>query len=111
MKKALFGLLLMAGVAATAFAQPDPRDSVILESKSVYPGIRGDTDTSAYLYVKVSITNKDSLVFLAISFLTTSTSGGAYAVLGRPRSFTGMVNPLDNSFRYGIRFVTVSDGT
>jgi len=90
-------------LATTAWAQtPDPRDSIILESKTVEPGHRGETDTSAYLYVKVYITNKDSLAFMVLSLKEISTYSGAYGILGRPRNFLGVINPLTYSFRYGV---------
>ncbi len=99
--KSLLAVLAFLAAASGAFAQPDPRDSVVLESKTVLPGSGGEADTSAYLYVKVYITNKDSLTFLALSMLESSTSGGAYAILGRPRTFVGVITPLTPSFRYG----------
>ncbi len=91
--------------ASSAFSQPpDPRDSVILESKTVAPGAHPGavTDTASYLYVKVFITNKDSLIYMVLPVEVTSTSGGAYAIVACPcpRNFFGVVNPLTNTFRY-----------
>ena len=86
-----------------AFSQaPDPRDSIILESKMVTPGahLGPSTDTASYLYIRVFITNKDSLTYINLPLLTTSTSGGAYAIVARPRNFGGVVNPLTNTLRY-----------
>ena len=102
-----FALLAAAGIVLSfcgvAFSQPpDPRDSIILESKMVTPGAHpgSSTDTAAYLYVRVFITNKDSLVNMHLALVTTSTSGGAYATVARPRNFSGVVNPLTNILRY-----------
>ncbi|HXF49299.1 MAG TPA: hypothetical protein VNL73_07740 [Verrucomicrobiae bacterium] len=96
------GLFLLA-FASLSFSQPpDPRDSIILESKTVAPGfyLGSSSDTAAYLYIKVFITNKDSLSYMVLPLLETSISGGAYATLARPRSFLGMVSPLTNTLRY-----------
>ncbi|MCI0406745.1 MAG: hypothetical protein L0Z48_01425 [candidate division Zixibacteria bacterium] len=93
-------LLLFSSVA---FSQPpDPRDSIILESKTVTPGAHPgpSTDTAAYLYIRVLITNKDSLTYLTLPILKTSTSGGAYATVAHPRNFLGVVSPLTNTLRY-----------
>ncbi|MCI0330790.1 MAG: dockerin type I domain-containing protein [candidate division Zixibacteria bacterium] len=94
------GCFLLLGT--TVWAQPDVRDSIILESKSVEPGHRGETDTSAYLYVKVYITNKDSLAYMVLSLKEVSTYNGVYGILGYPRTFTGVITPLTPSFRYGV---------
>jgi hypothetical protein len=61
MKRFAVGLTLGLGyclfAALSSSAQtPDPRDSVIIESKTVYPG-----NGPAAAYVKVYITNKDTL--------------------------------------------------
>lgn len=77
------------------FPPPDPRDSVIIESKVVYPGTG-----HPYTTVKVFITNKDTLAAMALVLKTTSTSGGAYAIVARPRGFSGVINPL-GYLRYG----------
>ncbi|MCI0404989.1 MAG: hypothetical protein L0209_02770 [candidate division Zixibacteria bacterium] len=97
------GVVLFLLGALPAFPQPpDPRDSIILESKTVAPGAHPglSTDTAAYLYVRVFITNKDSLLFMGLSLSSTTSSGGAYATVGRPRNFSGVVNPLTNTLRY-----------
>ncbi|MCI0330510.1 MAG: hypothetical protein L0196_06105 [candidate division Zixibacteria bacterium] len=71
---------------------PDPRDSVIVESKTVNPGV-GSPATS----VKVFITNKDSLGAFSLILTSKSQSGGAYMTLGWPRNFNGAVRPFTNS--------------
>jgi hypothetical protein len=111
MKSLIAVVLLLAG-AVTAFAQPDPRDSIILESKTVNPGAHpgSATDTAAYLYVKMSITNVDTLYALVLALQESSVSGGAYATLGRPRNFNGMVNRLTNTLR-ASRVSLPSQGT
>jgi hypothetical protein len=97
------GMVLFLLGAVPAFSQPpDPRDSIILESKTALPGAHPgpSTDTAAYLYVRVFITNKDSLIQLVLPLKTTSTAGDAYATVARPRNFLGVVNPLTNTLRY-----------
>ncbi|MCI0330460.1 MAG: hypothetical protein L0196_05845 [candidate division Zixibacteria bacterium] len=99
------GVVLFLLGASSAFSQPpDPRDSIILESKTVAPGAHPGAlnDTASYLYVKVFITNKDSLSFMVLPVEVTSTSGGAYAIVACPcpRSFFGVVNPLTSTLRY-----------
>ena len=96
------GLFLFAFISLSFSQPPDPRDSIILESKTVAPGAHPgpSTDTAAYLYVRVFITNKDSLTYMTLPLVTTSTSGGAYATVARPRNFFGVVNPLTNTLRY-----------
>lgn len=96
------GVVLFLFGVTPAFSQPpDPRDSIILESKTVAPGAHpgSSADTTAYLYIRVSITNKDSLTSMLLPLVETSTSGGAYAILAQPRSFSGVVNPLTNTLR------------
>ncbi|MGH8003191.1 MAG: hypothetical protein ACRECJ_00490, partial [Limisphaerales bacterium] len=102
MKTLGFVLIFLLGASLSFSQPPDPRDSIILESKTVVPGAHPglSTDTAAYLYVRVFITNKDSLTYMTLSLATTSTSGGAYATVGRPRNFSGVVNPLTNTLRY-----------
>ena len=103
MRMRILTALALLLFSSAAFSQPpDPRDSIILESKTVAPGAHPgpSTDTAAYLYVRVFITNKDSLVYMTLPILTTSTSGGAYTTLARPRSFLGVVQPLTNTLRY-----------
>ena len=97
--KGLFAGLLFLTAPAMAFAQPDPRDSIILESKTVTPGAHpgSGSDTAAYVYLKVYITNKDSLTFVSLVLIERSTSGGAYMTLARPRTFNGMVSRLTST--------------
>jgi hypothetical protein len=100
----LAGLLLILPVLA--WAQPSPLDSVILESKTVAPGAdAGPTaDTSAYIYQKVSITNKDSLTALTVSLSFTSTLNGGYATLGWPRNFNGTISRLTSTLAGSLIF-------
>jgi len=98
--KILITVLLFVVVATTVFAQPDPRDSVILESKTVAPG-----SGAAYATVKVWITNKDSLLFMSLPLIEKSTSGGAYGILPRHPNgnftFGSVITNLTPSLRYG----------
>ncbi|HLG93493.1 MAG TPA: hypothetical protein VI546_01515 [candidate division Zixibacteria bacterium] len=106
MKRAAAGLVFLLWTAAVFAQAPDPRDSIILESKTVAPGAYpgSSTDTAAYLYLKVYITNKDSLTAITLVLKETSTSGGAYVILGRPRNFGGMASLLTNTLRGGLIF-------
>ncbi len=99
MKKIAITLLL--AVLATAAWGQDPLDSVILESKTAAPGGHpgAASDTAAHLYIKVFITNKDSLTFVTLALIERSTSGGAYMILARPRNFDGMVSHLTTTLR------------
>ena len=104
MKTLWVALILLFGTSLAFSQPPDPRDSVILESKTVAPGAHPGAlnDTASYLYVKVFITNKDSLTYLYLPLEVTSTAGGAYAIAARPRNFFGVVNPLANTLRYNV---------
>ena len=95
MKSPTFTLLILL-IGAAAFAQPDPGDSIILESKAIAPGIG-----CPYFTIRVSITNKDSLSGLVLPLIEASFSGGAYATLAHPRTFEGVVIPLSGSFAAG----------
>lgn len=105
MRRTVF-LIFAAVVMTTAhlFAEPDARDSIIIESKTVSPGAHpGDAkDTAAYLYLKIFITNKDSLTALSLAMEERSTSGGAYAVLGRPRTSRGVLNLLTGTLHGSV---------
>ncbi|HLG93494.1 MAG TPA: hypothetical protein VI546_01520, partial [candidate division Zixibacteria bacterium] len=57
----------------------------------------------------VFITNKDSLTALTLALEERSGSGGAYAILGYPRSFTGVVNRLTETLG-GSRVFSVGNG-
>jgi hypothetical protein len=115
--KRFFTAALLAGFVFTFWAgalvaQPDPLDSIILESKAAvaagaYPG--SGTDTSAFLYQKVYITNKDTITSLTVSLSFTTTSGSAYATLGVPRNFNGTIRRLastltGSSIFFGARY-------
>ncbi|HEU4436453.1 MAG TPA: hypothetical protein VFR89_03235, partial [candidate division Zixibacteria bacterium] len=93
--KTLLVFAFLLALAAPVFAQPDVRDSVILESKTIYPGTG-----HPYMTVKIFITNKDTLARLTVSILSTSTSGGAYATVTNPRSFFSVVTPLVNTLKF-----------
>ncbi len=92
----IFKFLFYGGLALgffsppPAWSQPDPLDSVILESKAVAP----DSGTGGVLMVRVWITNKDSLSSFTLPLEERSISGGAYMTLARPRDFSGVVVPL-----------------
>ncbi len=105
MKSAIGSFLLLA--ATTAFAQaPDPADSIILESKYAAP--QNGACASAVLRVRVYITNKDSLGYVGLPLLTTSTSGGAYATLSRPVSCSAS---RTNSTVFDFLYPPYYDGT
>lgn len=97
----LFAILFFA--FANAFAQPDVRDSIILESKTVTPGAG-----PGYVTVKVWITNKDSLTVLNLSLIERAlvTSCGGYLVIAQPRTFAGVVNRMTNTLggQFGSNF-------
>jgi hypothetical protein len=102
MKKFLFWMMLgalLAGWSVAAVAQPDPLDSVILESKAVDPGTGNTADSTAYLYVRMWITNKDSLAGVTLAIHEKTVSGGAYAILARPRNFYGLLSPLTTTLQ------------
>jgi len=91
MRSALIGFLLLLGLASSIFAAiPDPRDSIILESKFTRPIV----GTGGVVRIRVWITNKDSLHFVTLALIETSISNGAYLILSRPRNFNGMVSRL-----------------
>jgi len=80
-------------------AQPDPRDSVILESKIVAP-VAGASG-SGVVRMRVWITNKDSLTFVTLPLIETSVSGGAYMTLSGPlpRTFNRVVVSLTTTLQ------------
>ncbi len=80
------GLLLL--VPVLAWGQVDPRDSMIVESKTVAPQI-GPTNAEPVMRVKVSITNKDSLTAWTIAMNENTIAGTAYGTLGRSAGGTG----------------------
>lgn len=105
MKKLLIGALVaVLGMTVPTQAQPDPRDSVILESKTVVPGAHpgSGTDTAAYVYLRVSITNKDTLTAVTLALQEISLSGGAYMILARPRTFNGVISRLTNTLNGSV---------
>ncbi len=110
MKALAAGLLLLT--ASTAFAQPDPRDSVIIESKTASPGAHpgGASDTAAYLYLRVWITNKDTLANFTLPVEIRSQTGGAFAVLGRPRNFNGTASRLTTTLGSNLTFSSLANG-
>jgi len=78
----------------SAFAAPDPRDSVIIESKTVEPVV-GKPATR----VRVYITNKDSLAGFSLALVERSISGGAYLTLAWPRTFDSVVTSLTSTLQ------------
>ncbi len=91
MKWVVAGLLLLSSVVA--FAQPDPRDSVIIESKIVARNLTG----SPAFTLKVYITNKDTLANLTLPVEIKTVSGNAFVLLNSPRSFNGTINRLTST--------------
>ncbi|MCI0330792.1 MAG: hypothetical protein L0196_07560 [candidate division Zixibacteria bacterium] len=88
--KRMVAVLLIAG-SNFAFAQgPDPRDSVIVESKAISPGLVG----SPAFTLKVYITNKDTLANFTLPVEIRTIDGAAFVVLGYPRTFAGTCNRL-----------------
>ena len=94
--KIIFASLLLLVSSISVWGIPDPRDSIILESKTVAPGAHpgSSSDTAAYIYLRVWITNKDTLVAIDLPYEERSLSGGAYLILAHPRTFDGTVNRL-----------------
>ncbi len=111
MKGLLAGLLLLS--ASAVFAQPDPRDSVIIESKTVMPKAHpgGPTDTAAALYLKVYITNKDTLANFTLPVEIRSQIGGAFIVLGYPRNFAGTASRLTSTLGNSLVFSPLVNST
>jgi hypothetical protein len=101
MKVLSFMLFLL--FPAPGWALPDPRDSIILESKTVSPGAHpgSSSDTAAYVYLKVWITNKDALSGIFLNYEEKSLSGGAYLVVAHPRDFEGTVSRLTTKLPTG----------
>lgn len=97
MKRLVLGFLLLAFTSAVLAQTPDPRDSIILESKTVAPGAHPPKvwDTTAYLYIRVWITNKDSLGFINLVLVQRSLSGGARVEFARGPG--GVYNRLTNT--------------
>jgi len=82
---------------AVVRAQVDPRDSVILESKSIAPSTN-PPDGAALM--RVWITNKDTISEFQLPLEETSLSGGAYLILSYPRTFGGVVNPQTTTLQW-----------
>lgn len=91
-KLALFYCLF---AAQTVFAVPDPRDSVIIESKFVQ-----STTPPSPVYVRVYITNKDTLASFGLALVERSISGGAYLILAKPRTFQNAIHMLDSTMQF-----------
>ncbi|MCI0405287.1 MAG: hypothetical protein L0209_04310 [candidate division Zixibacteria bacterium] len=92
-----FTALLLIVLSASPYSAqtPDPRDSIIIESKTVNPGVG-----SPAAVVRVFITNKDTLGLITLTLLMKSISGGAYMTLSRPLTFAGAVRPLTNTLNF-----------
>lgn len=93
MLRRLLGVAGLLVFAASAFGQPDPRDSVILESKTVAPGITG----SPAFTLKVYLTNKDTLANLTLPVEIRTGHGTAFVLLNTPRTFNGTINRLTST--------------
>ena len=113
MRKIALGVATVLLFSSTiAWARvPDPRDSIILESKTVAPGAFHDapTDTAAYVYLRMWITNKDTIVWISLPLEERSLSNGAYLRAGHPRlpgnSSGGTINHLTSTLphhRYAL---------
>lgn len=95
----IISLFVFAALATTAFAQPDPRDSIILESKTVDTCLTG----APAFFFNVSITNKDSLTYLTLALRESTINGNAYALVhktGANPTFSTAVTPLTNTLRF-----------
>ncbi|MCI0532113.1 MAG: hypothetical protein L0Y74_09230 [candidate division Zixibacteria bacterium] len=80
------------GAILVSAQTPDPRDSVIIESKTVNPGAGKPA-----VRVKVSITNKDTLANVTLALVERSLTGGAYMTLAWPRTFDSVITLLNTS--------------
>ena len=91
---------MAAPILLSAQLLPDPRDSIILESKSVAPNLSG----SPAFAVKVYITNKDSLTYMTLGIRESTIVGTAYALLNRDANglltFYSVVSNLTNTLHY-----------
>jgi len=115
MRKSVFiltvGFFFALCLFSSAFAVPDPRDSVIIESKTIAPGVGAPAAV-----VGVFITNKDSIACVTLALEERSISGGAYMTLAWPRSLSGVVGSLNtplgvwNTFM-GRKYNSVSPDT
>lgn len=91
-------IVLVLTLWTAAWAQPDPRDSIILESKTVDSNLTG----APAFTMKIYITNKDTLGFLTLAFVESTTVGAGYAILDSSGSlddpdgwvWRDMVNPV-----------------
>ncbi len=85
-------IFLAAGDSCPGFRPtiPDPRDSIIIESKTVLPGGVG----SPALTLRVWITNKDPITHVTLPYEEKSLSGGAYLIVSNPRTFSGTVTRI-----------------
>jgi hypothetical protein len=72
---------------AAAAAQPNPADSVIIESKTVAPF--DSACSRAGLLVRVFITNKDTLSNITLPFESRTLTSAAYATLSRGAACSG----------------------
>ncbi|HEU4437208.1 MAG TPA: hypothetical protein VFR89_07055, partial [candidate division Zixibacteria bacterium] len=97
----LVGLLLV--MASLAWAQPRPGDQLVIESKTVLPGLNAPNA----VLLKLSITNVDSLTFLTWASTEYNLSGDPLAYIlfnngpgATGRTFTNLVNPLTGTLRY-----------
>ncbi|HXF49617.1 MAG TPA: putative Ig domain-containing protein [Verrucomicrobiae bacterium] len=98
MKGLVAAILLLT--ASNVFAQPDARDSVIIESKTAATGLAG----SGALLIRVDITNKDTLANFTLPVEIRTLSGTAFVVLGYPRTFAGTMNRLTSTLGNNLTF-------
>lgn len=95
---------LVVGTAEVLIAQPDPRDSMIIETKAVDTSLTGTPSVPAFV-VQLLVTNKDSLGYMVLVMVeSTATSSNAYALLNRTAggllTFTSMVNAVNGTMSF-----------
>lgn len=98
MRGLAFALLLLT--ASNVFAQPDGRDSVIIQSKTAATGLAG----SGALLIRVDITNKDTLANFTLPAEIRTIAGNAFVILGYPRTFAGTMNRLTTTLGNNLTF-------
>ncbi len=79
-------------LSQASFQTPDPRDSVIVESKTINPGVGKPAAR-----VRIFITNKDTLAGATMGLIERSLTGGAYMTLAWPRTFDSVITRLTPS--------------
>src|SRR3989304_4117846 len=79
-------------------------DSIIVESKTVRPGLTGMPAFS----VRVSITNVDSLTYMVLACTTRTVSGGGYALLNRTATGALTYGSIVNNLTGTLKFFTAA---